>query len=155
MTAIDTNVLVHYHREEMPKHDQAVSLVSSLAEGDTPWGVPVFCLGEFLRIVTHPRVFDPATGVDDAVLTLAEVLKSPSTSVLNPGARYWSLLQQVLTDSQATGNVVFDAQLVAVCIEHGVDTLISEDRDFARFTDITAVPMGMPRDRRGTAADTT
>ena len=153
MTAIDTNVLVHYHREELPKHREAVALVRAFAEGDTPWAVPVFSLGEFLRVVTHPRVFDPPTSVDDAAAALAEVLKSPTASILGPGQRYWPLLQQVLTQSQAVGNVVFDAQLVALCIEHGVDTLVSEDRDFARFEGVETMPIASYSRRRSPAAD--
>lgn len=148
MTAIDTNVLVHYHREELPKHREALALVRKLAEGDAPWAVPVFSLGEFLRVVTHPRVFDPPTSVDDAAAALAEVLKSPTASILGPGQRYWPLLQQVLTQSQAAGNVVFDAQVAALCIEHGVETLVSEDRDFARFKGVEAMPIASYSRRR-------
>ena len=41
MTAIDTNVLIHFHREESPKHREALALVTALAEGDATWAVPV------------------------------------------------------------------------------------------------------------------
>ena len=151
MTAIDTNVLIHVHREESPKHREALALVRALAEGDATWAVPVFCLAEFLRVVTHPRVFDPPTSVEEAVAALSEVLKSPTATVLGPGQRYWPLLQEVLTQSQAVGNVVFDAQIVALCMEHGVDILVSEDRDFFRFEGVDAMPIGS-YSRRSTAA---
>ena len=141
MTAIDTDVLIDFHREESPKHREALELVRALAQGDATWAVPVFCLGEFLRVVTHPRVFEPPTSVDETVAALAEVLKSPTASVLGPGLRYWPLIQEVLTQSQAVGKVVFDAQLVALCMEHGVDTLVSEDRDFPRFEGVDAMPI--------------
>ena len=40
-------------------------------------------------------------------------------------------------------NVVFDAQIVAVCLEHGIDFLISEDRGLKRFENknIQVVPI--------------
>ena len=59
MIAIDTNILVYAHREELPLHRKARARLVGLAEGFEPWALPVFCLGEFLRVVTHPKVFDP------------------------------------------------------------------------------------------------
>jgi predicted nucleic acid-binding protein len=39
------------------------------------------------------------------------------------------------------GNLVFDAQIAAVCLEHGATTLLTEDRDFSRFRGITTVSL--------------
>ena len=133
MKALDTNVLIHAHRKEMAKHVEANLLLHNLAEGTKPWGLPVFCLGEFLRVVTHPRVFAPPTTIRNALAALDELLQSPAVSLLLPGNRYWSCLHDVISQGQASGNVVFDAQIVAVCLEHGIDFLISEDRGLKRF----------------------
>ena len=133
MKALDTNVLIHAHRKEMSKHVEANLLLHNLAEGTKPWGLPVFCLGEFLRVVTHPRVFTPPTTIRNALAALDELLQSPAVSLLLPGDRYWSCLHDVISQGQASGNVVFDAQIVAVCLEHGIDFLISEDRGLKRF----------------------
>lgn len=133
MKALDTNILIHAHRKEMAKHVEANLLLHNLAEGTKPWGLPVFCLGEFLRVVTHPRVFAPPTTIRNALAALDELLQSPAVSLLLPGNRYWSCLHDVISQGQASGNVVFDAQIVAVCLEHGIDFLISEDRGLKRF----------------------
>lgn len=53
-----------------------------------------------------------------------------------PGERYPRLLLDLVTRTQVAGNLVFDAQIAASCLEHGVRTLISNDRDFARFPEI-------------------
>jgi predicted nucleic acid-binding protein len=42
---------------------------------------------------------------------------------------------------EATGNLVFDAQIAALCREHGVDRLLSEDRDFRRFPTLSLVTL--------------
>ena len=55
---IDTNILVYAHRIETPKHKLAHNWLFYLAEGDVPWGLPVFAMGEFVRVVTHCRIFD-------------------------------------------------------------------------------------------------
>ena len=136
MIAIDTNVLVHARREEMPKHIDARNLLFDLAERDEPWGLPVFCIGEFLRVVTHPRIFSLPTSLEDALQGIHILLSSPSAQLLTPGAGYWPILRQVLLQSGITGNGVFDAQIAALCIEHNVEALITEDRDFRRFDNL-------------------
>ena len=67
MIAVDTNILVYAHRKELPDHALALSRLTELAQGRTPWAMPVFCLGEFLRVVTHPRIFDPPSTLDEAL----------------------------------------------------------------------------------------
>ena len=57
MTAVDTNVLVYAHRQHMPRHVEARACLTRLAEGAEPWAVPVFCLGEFVRLITYDRDF--------------------------------------------------------------------------------------------------
>ncbi len=77
MIAIDTNVQIHAHREEMPLHDAALGLLRKLAEGGNPWGIPVPCLAEFVRVVTHPRVFAPPSDLSIAFEFLERLLASP------------------------------------------------------------------------------
>lgn len=133
MIAVDTNVLVYAHRPEFSQHKRVLTRLSELAEGDALWGLPVFCLTEFMRIVTHPRILTPPLTVDEALTTLGGILDSPSVSVLCPGERFWRLLQDSIREGRAAGNLVFNAQIVALCREHGVRALLTEDRDFRRF----------------------
>jgi hypothetical protein len=133
--AVDTNILVYAHREELSQHARARARLKELAEGDARWGLPVFCLGEFVRVVTHPAVFRPASTLAEATAVLDRVLASPSLELLTPGERYWPLLRAALAEARAGGNLAFDAQIVAVCREFGVRALVTEDRDFHRFGD--------------------
>lgn len=133
MIAIDTNVLVYAHRAEMPLHEIALTRLRELVEGSTPWALPVFCIGEFVRVVTHSRIFRPPTDLATALDFLAQVLGSPSVRLLVPGSTFPTVFGEACRDGAVRGNLAFDAQLVAVCREHGVRTLITEDRDLARF----------------------
>jgi uncharacterized protein len=137
MIALDTNILVYAHREELPLHRKARTRLLELAEGVDPWGLPVFCIGEFLRVVTHPRLFDPPSTLRQAAQAIENLLASPSVVLLNPAKNFWSILAQISKDADVKGNIVYDAQIVAVCREHGVREILSEDRDFARFKGIT------------------
>lgn len=132
MIAADTNILVYAHREEMPEHARAKEHLIRLAEGPSPWGLPVFCLGEFLRVVTHPRLFRPPSTIQQALAFVEALMESPAVRILGTDESYWTLLRAAIADSQATGNLVFDAQIAAVCVAHGA-TLLTADRDFARF----------------------
>ncbi len=133
MIAVDTNILVYADREESALHAAALRALRLLAEGDEAWAIPVFCVGEFLRVISHDRLFDPPTPVLDAMDSVESLLASPSARLLVPGDRYLRLLRSMVVESHVHGNLVFDAQIAAVCLEHGATTLLTEDRDFARF----------------------
>ncbi|MDE2904759.1 MAG: PIN domain-containing protein [Acidobacteriota bacterium] len=139
--AVDTNILVHAHRRGSPKHAAARRRIVALAEGARRWGIPVFCLGEFLRVVTHPRLLDPHSA-DRAGAALQRVLASPSVELLLPGRGFPTLLLEAIREAGAIGNLVFDAQIVALCREAGVSTLLTEDRDFDRFSGFATERLG-------------
>lgn len=117
----------------MTKHIEARDRLISLAEGKVRWALPVFVLGEFLRIITHRRLFLPPFTPAEACTALSRILASPSLTVLYPGPAYPELLFQAIREAQAAGNLIFDAQIVALCREAGVRALLTEDRDFHRF----------------------
>lgn len=133
MIAVDTNVLVYADREDAPLHEAGVRALRSLSEGAAAWALPVFCVGEYLRVVTHRRVFEAPTPMADALASIDSLLASPSVRLLSPGPAFLPLLRESIDASGASGNLVFDAMIVAVCLEHGARTLLTEDRDFARF----------------------
>jgi toxin-antitoxin system PIN domain toxin len=133
MIAVDTNVLVTAHREDLAKHRAALERLTELAVGDLPWAIPVFCIGEFVRVVTHLRLFDPPSTLDEAAAALEGLLKSPTLRILSPGPRYPKLFAEALREADARGNLAFDAQIAAVCREHGTGRLLTMDKDFARF----------------------
>lgn len=135
MIAVDTNVLVAAHRAEMAEHEPARAMLAGLAEGRAPWGLPVYVIGEFLRVVTHQKARTP-TPAEQAMDDIAGLLRSPSARVLRPTQMFWPVLRETVADAGAMGPLVHDAQIVAVCIEHGVDAIISEDRGMRRFRGI-------------------
>lgn len=135
MIAVDTNILIYAHREELPQHHKARTRLTALAEGAARWAIPIFCLGEFLRVATHPRLFAPPFAVDEACEAIERLLESPSVFVLLPGERFWPLFTQAAIEGDAAGNLALDAQIVALCRESGVSALLTADRDFDRFAD--------------------
>jgi hypothetical protein len=125
--------LVFARREEAPFHRAALRLPRGLALGSKPWALPWPCVYEFLRVVTHPRVFDPPTPLHLALDDLEGLLASPTLSLLGEGPAHAAHLSRALREGDVSGNLVHDGHIAALCIEHGVRELLSADRDFARF----------------------
>lgn len=137
MRAVDTNVLVLAHHEQAPEHETARDLLTVLAEGDFPWAIPWPCVYEFLRVVTHPRVFHPPLDVDRALRSIGRVLESPTVLLLSESPRHAEVMERVVSEGRASGNLVHDAHIAALCVEHGVRELLTGDRDFTRFEGFT------------------
>jgi toxin-antitoxin system PIN domain toxin len=131
--AVDTNILVYARRQEAPQHREALALLTELAEGERSWGLPWPCVYEFLRVVTHPRVFDPPTNLDTALEDLDSLFSSPWIVLLGEGPAHTEHLRRTVSSGRATGNLAHDAHIAALCMEHGVHELLSADRDFNRF----------------------
>ena len=137
MIAVDTNVLVYAHRAESEEHEVALRRLTDLCENNQPWALPVPCLSEFFRVVTHPKVFNPPSKLDDALNFIRSVTNAPSCRLLKPSKHYLDQLFTVLREADARGNLVFDAQIVALCREHGIATVLTNDRGFERFRGIS------------------
>lgn len=136
MRAVDTNVLVYSEMTSSPHHARARGLLRQLAQGSAPWAIPWPCIYEFLRVVTHPRVYHPVLPIDVALRDLNAILTSPSLVLLSENARHSAILDEVVRQSGASGNLMHDAHIVVLCLEHGVRELLTGDRDFSRFNGI-------------------
>jgi hypothetical protein len=137
MIAVDTNILVYAHREDSPWHEVAVSRVTHLAEGRTPWAIPWPCVHEFLAIVTHPRIYAPPTPLSLALDQVEAWLGSPSLIVLSESEGYWAQLRTALEAGRLAGAQIHDARVASLCQFHGIQELWSADRDFSRFTGLS------------------
>ncbi|HXI12716.1 MAG TPA: TA system VapC family ribonuclease toxin [Thermoanaerobaculia bacterium] len=133
MRAIDTNILVYSEIVSSTYHHAARRLLTSMAEGPAPWAIPWPCVYEFLRVITHPRVFSPPVPRAVALHDLGQIFSSPTLRLLSETERHVEVMQTVVSESDATGNLVHDAHIAALCIEHGVSELFTGDRDFSRF----------------------
>ncbi len=133
MIAVDTNILVAFHRTEYDHHPAAIVAITSLAEGTIPWAIPWPCVHEFIAVTTNPRIFINPTEVAVAVTVMDTLMESPTLRMLSEGPAYWSKLRNLVLESKVTGARVHDARIAAICVEHRVDCLWTADRDFSRF----------------------
>lgn len=126
----DVNVLIYAHREDAPEHERYARWLQALTTSDEPFALSDVVLSGFLRIVTNPRIFDPATPMDTALAFCQRLVDWPRASLITPSRRHWDLFAGLCRD--ITGPLVTDAYLAALAIEHGCE-LVTTDSDFARF----------------------
>jgi toxin-antitoxin system PIN domain toxin len=132
MRLVDVNVLVSAFRADAPGHAQHRAWVEALIGSDEAYAVSDHVLAGFLRVVTHPRVFQPPTPLAPA-LAFAQAFRERANAVLlAPGARHWSIFTKLCREVSTRGNLVPDAWLAALAIESGCE-FVTTDRDFARF----------------------
>jgi uncharacterized protein len=82
--------------------------------------------------VTNPRVFEHPEPIADAWQQVRTWLAAETAWVPQPTERHADLLSEFLALPGVHGNLVPDAHLAALAIEHGL-MLCSTDGDFARF----------------------
>ncbi len=128
----DVNVLVYAHREESPEHARYAAWVTGMATGPEPFGLSEPVLQGFLRIVTNPRIFNPASTVTQAFQFIDALRGQPQSVMLRPGPAHWSIFRQLCEGGLLTSKLIADAARAALAIETGCEW-VSADTDFVRF----------------------
>ncbi len=137
--AVDANVLVYAHRSESPKHATAVAKLEELARGPHQVALTWTVVYQFLRVVTHPKVFDPPSPIAAAWRFCGDVFAFPNAVLLSETERHAEVLDRLLADVRPTGNLVHDAHIASVMLEHGVRDIVTNDADFRRFPGIRVI----------------
>lgn len=132
MIAVDTNILVYAHREDSPWYSRAFNKIKFLAEQSKSWVIPWPCIHEFIAIVTHPKIFNPPTTLEEAIFQVESWLESPTLRLIGEGDHYWDHLKKTLMEGKIIGPMVHDMRVASICQESGVTVLWSADRDFSR-----------------------
>jgi uncharacterized protein len=143
MLVLDVNVLLAAHRADHPQYDPVRRWLDSLLAARTDFGVPSFVWASFLRLATHRRVFVVPTPLGDALDFVDAMTAQPGHVATEPGARHLALVRQICVAAEASGDLVPDAVLAAVAVEHGA-AVATLDRDFARFESVRRVRPGDP-----------
>jgi toxin-antitoxin system PIN domain toxin len=132
----DVNILVYAHREDAVNHEAYRQWLTSLINSDQTYGIAELALSGFIRVVTHPRVFDPPTLLATALTFAHEVRNQPNCVIIRPGPRHWSIFTRLCIEADVKGNLVPDAYFAALAIESG-STWMTTDRDYSRFPQLS------------------
>lgn len=136
MILFDVNVLLYAHREESQRHGEFREWLERSIDGGEACAVSERVLSGCLRILTHPRVFDPPTPLSRAIEFVGRLRDHDRITIIAPGPRHWAIFLDLCRRADARGNLVSDAFHAALALETG-STWITTDRDYARFSGLS------------------
>jgi uncharacterized protein len=132
---VDANLLLYAADARSPHNPAALEWVTEHLNGPRRVGLPWQSLTAFLRIATHPRALAHPLTPAVAWQQVTEWLAAPAAWVPEPGPSHVALLGDLIARYEVRGNLVPDAQLAALALEHGL-AVCSADTDFARFPEV-------------------
>jgi len=135
MILVDANLLLYAYHPRAEQHAKSRAWLETALSGPDLVRFAWLTLWAFLRIATHPRVFEYPLSTSEAETAISSWLAQPAAGILEPGERHWDILRGIVDNGQAVGPLVMDAVLAAIALEHGA-TVCTTDRDFARFPGI-------------------
>jgi len=123
---VDVNLLVYAHVAGSPQHSRARDWFDAQMNGPLRVGIPWPSLLGFLRLTSNPKVCERPLGMERGWL------RRPNVRIPMPTDRHADVLEPLLAVTSGRANLVPDAHLAALALEHGL-VLRSADADFARF----------------------
>ncbi len=134
MFVVDTNVLVYAADTSAPEHARCRALLDEWRAKNGAWYLTWSVCYEFLRVVTHPRVFRQPWTVEAAAGFLAALRSSPGMAILLPTDRHARVLEETIAEvPQISGNLLHDVHVAVLMREHGIRRIVTRDTDFHRF----------------------
>lgn len=135
---LDANLLLYAVNRGDPNHLAARLWLEGALNGPRRVALPWQSIIAFLRISTHPRVFANPLTSDHATAVVDAWLSCPNVWIPPESGRTWQIMVEITRSGHLTGNLIADASLAALAIEHGL-RLHSADSDFARIPGVTWV----------------
>lgn len=132
MILVDTNMLLYAEDSLSSLHEEARQWWDAQLSGESPVCLCWPVVTAFLRISTNRQIFHKPLTLEQAVKRVQSWMDQPCVVWINPTESHWRLFQMMLMEGQAKANLVADAHLAALAVEHGC-RLYSTDSDFSRF----------------------
>ncbi len=129
---MDVNILVYAHREDVEHHEQYRHWLESVINSNTDYGYSSLVLSGFLRVVTHPKVFEIPSVLDDAIYFVNQIKEQSNAVKISPKDRHWAIFESLIKHTHAKGNFIPDAYHAALAIESSCEW-VTTDKGFKKF----------------------
>ena len=136
MNVVDANVLLYAVNVDSARHEASRDWLDESLSGASVVGFAWVAVLAFLRLSTKSGIFPSPLSDDAALATVEAWLAQPAAVVVEPTARHVSLLRDLLAAAGSSGNLVSDAHLAALAIEHR-GSVVSYYSDFGRFPGVS------------------
>lgn len=130
---IDVNLLLYASDADSPMHPRASAFLQQCVSGREIFCLAWVTLMSYLRMATHPAIFNRPLVPEDAARNIEALLAVPHCRVLSEEEGFWDRYRELTRDVPTRGNLVPDAHLATILSLHGVVTLYTHDRDFRKF----------------------
>jgi toxin-antitoxin system PIN domain toxin len=130
---IDVNVLLYASDTGSPMHERASAFLGQCVRGREVFCLAWVSLMSYLRMATHPAIFERPLTHEEAARNVEALLAVPHCRVLSEEEGFWEHYRELTQSVPTRGNLVPDAHLAALLSQHGVVTLYTHDRDFRKF----------------------
>lgn len=132
MKIVDVNILLYAGNTDAAEHEVVRNWWENALSGEESIGLAWSVILGFVRISTHPAVLPRPNTIEEVCGKVERWLQRRVVSVIHESAGHWPLLANLLLSADVRGNLVTDAHLAALAMDHGA-TLVSCDSDFSRF----------------------
>ena len=140
MQVLDTNILLYAADRDAEFHTPCLNLIRACGQDTAPSYLTWSICYEFLRVVTHPRVFRNPWKIKNGRTFLESLLSHNSFSLLIPGEHHQRVLHQTIEElPEIRGNLVHDLNIATLMREHGISRIYTRDTDFHRFPFVTVL----------------
>lgn len=132
MNLVDANILLYAEDSLSEHHERARTWWDESLSGSDPVALCWPVMTAFMRIGTNARLHRRALSLAEAIARVQSWLEQPCVCIVEATEQHWDIFQAMLRQGKATANLVSDAHLAALAVEHNC-VLQSSDGDFARF----------------------
>jgi hypothetical protein len=149
----DANVLIYAVNTADPHHEEARSWLDDALGGPETVGFAWIVLLAFLRLATKVGLFPRPLPPGEALARVRAWVSQPASVIATPTPRHLDVLAGLLATTGSGGNLVNDAHLAALALEHD-GVVVTYDTDFGRFGvrwETPAAPGGRRARRPGTS----
>lgn len=136
MNLVDANVLLYATNADARHHEATRRWLDDALSGTDTVAFAWISLLAFVRLSTKVGLFPSPLTVDAAMDRVDAWVGAGPAVVLDPTPRHARIVRDLLRDVGHGGNLVNDAHLAALSIEHRCG-IVSFDNDFARFAGVT------------------
>lgn len=131
--SIDVNILIYASDKSNQRHSQAISFLQRKLNNPELFCIAWITVMSFLRISTHPSIFANPLKPDEALENITSILNLPHVRALSEREDFLGIYSQISGKLPVRGNLVPDAHLAAILLQHDVRVLFTTDTDFKKF----------------------
>jgi len=134
--ALDANILLYASDRSSPFHERASAFLREVLGRRELFYLGWPSVMAYLRIATHPRIFDAPLSPEEARRNIGALIRHPWCRLLSEGDGFWERYEALGSAQAVRGNLVPDAHLAAILLAHGVRTIYTNDTDFRKFREL-------------------